>query len=649
MAIAAPHLDDRRFQDLVDDAKRMVMDRCPGWTDHNVSDPGVTLIETFAFMTDQLLYRLNRVPDRLYIKFLELIGIRLFPTTAARTGVTFWLSAPASSTLIIPTGTKSATLRGDGDDPVVFSTIRDLSIVPTEVSIVATRGADVDAMRFLTDQLRVGTAVSAFGDVPAAGDLLMIGLTNAAPANAIALRFDCEIDGVGVDPTDPPLQWEAWSGSEWEHCELEKDETGGLNRRGDIVLHLPVGHAENVVEGERAGWLRARITEARTGQPKYSSSPLLRGLTVVTVGGTAESAHAELIEAEHVGESTGQPGQRFRLPSGPLVGLGHLPIVEVSAADGWEAWTVVEGFTDTGPADQVVIVDSAAGEIEFPPIVRLEDGSIRSYGAIPPSRASIRLRDHAVGGGVRGNVAANSIRTLKSSIPFVRGVTNRHSASGGVDAESVDEARVRGPLVLRTRSRAVTAEDFELLTREAAPEIARVRCIPAATAEDAGHVTVCIVPAAARDRDVVRFEDLLPTEATLAAIARRLEDGRIIGSVVHVEPPSYQGITVVARLRAGPRADADRVRADAVAALHQYFDPLVGGPDGTGWPWGRPAQAGDAFGVLQGIHGVDVVEDVRLFGANPVTGERGEATARLELAANSLVFSYEHQVRVVTP
>ena len=128
-----------------------------------------------------------------------------------------------------------------------------------------------------------------------------------------------------------------------------------------------------------------------------------------------------------------------------------------------------------------------------------------------------------------------------------------------------------------------------------------------------------------------------------------LEDGRIIGSVVHVEPPSYQGITVIARLRAGPRADADRVRVDAVAALHRYFDPLVGGPEGTGWPWGRPAQAGDAFGVLQRIHGVDVVEDVRLFGANPVTGERGEATARLELAANSLVFSYEHQVRVVTP
>jgi len=203
--------------------------------------------------------------------------------------------------------------------------------------------------------------------------------------------------------------------------------------------------------------------------------------------------------------------------------------------------------------------------------------------------------------------------------------------------------------MLRTRSRAVTAEDFELLTREAAPEVARVRCIPAATAEDAGHVTVCVVPAAARHDAVLRFEDLLPSDASLAAIAERLEAARIIGAVVHVEPPTYQGVTVVARLRAAPRADPDRVRADAVTALHRYFDPLVGGADGKGWPWGRPAQSGDAFSVLQSVPGVDVVEDVRLFGANPVTGERGEPTTRLELAANSLVFSYEHQVKVTAP
>ncbi len=376
---------------------------------------------------------------------------------------------------------------------------------------------------------------------------------------------------------------------------------------------------------------------------------MIHAITASTVGATAPAAHVERIEVTGLGESSGQPGQRLVAPSGVMVGIGTDPIVEVSTDDGWEPWSIVEHFNDSGPDDKVVVVDAASGSVEFAPMVRLEDGSVRSFGAIPPQRASIRLREHASGGGADGNVPAHAIRTLKSSIPFIRSVTNRSSATGGVDAESVDEARVRGPLMLRTRSRAVTAEDFEMLTREAAPEVARVRCFPADTAADAGHVTVCIVPAVGREVDRLRFEDLLPTETTLGAIADRLEDCRIIGSTVHIEPPTYQGITVVARLRATPRADVERVQVDAVAALHRYFDPLTGGPDRTGWPWGRPVQAGDAFGVLQATPGVDVVEDVRLFGANPVTGERGAATSRVELARNSLVFSYEHQVQVMAP
>src|SRR3982074_2326662 len=111
MPLPVPNLDDRRFQELVDDAKRLVQRRCPEWTAHNVSDPGVTLIETLAYMVDQLLFRLNRVPERNYIKFLELIGVRLFPPTAARVAITFWLAGPQPGTIPIRPGTQVATLR----------------------------------------------------------------------------------------------------------------------------------------------------------------------------------------------------------------------------------------------------------------------------------------------------------------------------------------------------------------------------------------------------------------------------------------------------------------------------------------------------------------------------------------------------------
>src|SRR5919197_630894 len=111
MALPTPFLDDRHFQDVVDQVKRLIPHYTREWTDHNVSDPGVTLIELFAWMTDMLLYRVNEVPDKLYIKFLELIGIRLDPPRPARAPVTLYLSAPQLTDLTIPEGTEVATVR----------------------------------------------------------------------------------------------------------------------------------------------------------------------------------------------------------------------------------------------------------------------------------------------------------------------------------------------------------------------------------------------------------------------------------------------------------------------------------------------------------------------------------------------------------
>ncbi len=104
-----------------------------------MSDPGVTLIETFAYMTDQLLYRLNRVPDRLYIKFLELIGVRLLPPTPARVPVTFWLATPAVNIIPIQPGTEVSTVRTDIDEAVVvLRSVEELLIIPCKLDAVAT-------------------------------------------------------------------------------------------------------------------------------------------------------------------------------------------------------------------------------------------------------------------------------------------------------------------------------------------------------------------------------------------------------------------------------------------------------------------------------------------------------------------------------
>jgi hypothetical protein len=115
---------------------------------------------------------------------------------------------------------------------------------------------------------------------------------------------------------------------------------------------------------------------------------------------------------------------------------------------------------------------------------------------------------------------------------------------------------------------------------------------------------------------------------------------------VLVEPPSYQGITVVARIRARPRVQRQRLEAEALAALYRYFHPLQGGPDGGGWPFGRPIHAGEVYSVLQGLPGTEFVEEVRLYPADPRTGKREAAMGRIDIGPHTLVFSYDHQVKV---
>ena len=133
MSLPAPDLDDRRFQDIVDEAKRRINRLCPEWTDHNVSDPGVALIELFAWMTEMTLYRLNQVPDRLYVKFLELVGIELASASPARTDLLFTLAAPPEQPIRVPAGTQVGTERGHGEDQIVFMTDTDLLLVRPEL------------------------------------------------------------------------------------------------------------------------------------------------------------------------------------------------------------------------------------------------------------------------------------------------------------------------------------------------------------------------------------------------------------------------------------------------------------------------------------------------------------------------------------
>ena len=650
MPLPTPNLDDRRFQDLVDDAKRLVQQRCPEWTDHNVSDPGVTLIETFAQMVDQLIYRLNRVPDRHYIKFLDLLGVELFPPTAATGTVTFWLAAPQPAAVAVRAETEVATPRTDIEEPVVFGTVGDLNIVPCELHRVASQPVGGDAVD-QTGTLEYGHELRCFSEHPQPGEALLIGLSNAVPACAVVLRFECPVGGVGIDPRNPPLAWEAWNGTDWAACEVERDDTGGFNRPGDVLLHVPASHQPDLIARHRAGWLRCRILPAVGDQPEYTASPRITAIRAFTIGGTVGIVHAETIHDEIIGVSDGAPGQRFVLQRRPVLRADRPTVLRVSggAADGgWTEWLPVADFARSAEHDRHYRLEPVAGEVQFGPAVRQPDGGLRQYGAIPPKGSTLQMSAYRVGGGSGGNIARGLVRVLKTSVPYIARVENRRAVSGGVEGETVDNAKLRGPLELRASGRAVTAEDFEELARTAAPDAARVRCVPAGEGSDASAVRVLVVPKVTPD-SVGRLpgdELRRPPAELLQRIETHLDACRLVGTRLLVTPPVYHGITVVAKLRAQLSAQVDEVNRTAVQALYEYLSPLTGGPERTGWPFGRPVQAFDISAVLAAVPGVATVDEVLVFPAELTTGVRGEAAPRVNVGKNALVMSYRHEVRV---
>ncbi len=645
--IPPPNLDDRSFQDIVDETKRLIPRFTPEWTNHNVSDPGVALIELFAWMSEMVLFRVNQVPERLYVHFLNLAGIEPFPPSVARTDLTFWFSAPTDRPLVIPAGTE-VTTSTSAPDAVVFATEHEAVVGPPRMVAAHTGTArdeqTVDAWEDLTYP---GSAVTCFTSAPVQpGDALLVGFAESLAGAALRLTVQASAQGIGVDPANPPLAWDVWTGESWTPARVARDTTGGLNRHGEIVLLVPQQHTALQLAGTLAYWLRVRLVRPAAGQPTYQASPRLESLRADVVGITVPAEHAASAGPENLGRSVGMPAQQFRVGSVPVAARRTGENVRVVTTTGTSDWTEVADFAASGPGDRHVVWESSTGVIRFGPRVRYPDGTVRQHGAVPPDGAAILVTGYRHGGGVAGNVGARTLTELRSTLPFVSGVENLAPAAGGVDAETVEEAKVRGPLSLRTGQRAVTAGDFERLTRETSVEVARARCLPG-TATGTGAVRVLVVPQVRTDPRTHRIDDFALSEPLLRSIMQVLDERRTVGVAVEVGTPYYQGVSVAALVRALPGRPAALVRQRVLTVVDRYVNPVTGGPAGTGWPFDADLTAAEIAQLLEAVEGVERVEEVQLFEYDLRTARRlGSGQDVLHPEPHTLFLSAEHRVVV---
>jgi predicted phage baseplate assembly protein len=650
MPLPAPELDDRKFQDVVDEAKRLIPRYCPEWTNHNVSDPGVALIELFAWMSEMVLYRVNQVPERLYVHFLNMVGIEPYPPSVARADLTFWLSSVLESQVVVAAGTQAMTTAGasgGAEDAVIFSTTQDLVIAPPELFTAKTITAADDRVADVWDDLRfdvVGVPCFPSPEITP-GDAFYLGFAKSLAGTVLRLSVTAQAEGIGVDPRNPPLVWEVWNGEAWLKATVNDDTTGGLNRPGEIVLLVPIEHQPMTIGNTAAYWLRARLVTPQPGQPTYQATPRLRGITAATLGGTVSAEHAQHVPAETIGRSDGTAAQQFVVSRTPVLPRREGEHVRVIDHDGAADWTEVDDFTQSRQTDRHYVWDSASGVIRFGPRVRYPDGTVRQHGMIPRDGAQIAVTGYRHGGGARGNVGARTLTVMRSTVPYVRGSINLAPATGGVDAETVAEAKVRGPLTLRTGQRAVTAGDYERLTLESSTEVARARCLP--TNRENGSVRVLVVPWVRGEASGHRLDDFAIAAPLMRTINDHLDAHRLVGTAIEVGTPYYQGVSVVALLHTAPGRPAGLVRQRALTALTRYIDPLTGGPDGTGWPFDADINVAAVTQLLESVEGVERVEEALLFEYDLRTGQRlGAGKDVIRLDRHSLFLSARHQVVV---
>lgn len=689
-------LDDRQFQDLVDECLRRIPRYCPEWTNHNPSDPGVTLVELFAWMTDLMLERFNQVPRRNYVTFLELLGVRLQPPAPAKTEVTFYMSTSLPDSYTIPQGTEVATVRTEAEDAIVFSTDRPLSIGTPQIRHLLTAPTAEQEPQVLRDRLVgswrrdatgdwQGLELPLFDDHPQPGNCLYLvfdGMT-AITGNVIAVTFKGDAaTATGINPNDPPCQWQAWTGTHWQPVLLrrEDDKTQGFSfselvRQGgnplagaDVIVHLPQSWPLTHFFTYQGHWLRCVYSQPVANQPGYLRSPRIVGVSSRALGGSVTASQSTLIREESLGTSNGNPGQTVQLQGVPVLPRRQDEYILITPPGGVpQIWQEVNDFAESGPDDRHYTLDSLTGRVQFGPLIRQTqspqqqvpwrspsrqptqiqnslapdnmgvirprtgpatgpttgwDAIEKQYGAVPPRGATIQMLRYRTGGGLRGNVQAGTIRIVKSAVPYVAAVINHGPARGGANSESLDEAAIRVPKRLRTRDRAVTLEDFETLSLDAAAgAIARSRCLAPQHKREAGTVRLLLIPNVDR-QGIERGDGIHPDQLQLSpSLSQRvldyLDHRRLLGVQVVCDTPDYRGVAVQANIAVKPEyqnpSAQQQIMFSLQVALYRFLNPISGGPDGDGWPFGRPVYPSDIFTIAQTIPGILYLGAVQLF------------------------------------
>lgn len=642
MPLEEPQLDDRDFEQLMRDLRLRIPRYSKEWTNYNDSDPGITLLQLFAWLSEMMLFRMNQVPLKNYIKFLKLMGQELRPARPALARLTF-TAAPGVDAQPVPARTQVSAQLDDGGVPLVFETERALDIISAPLEVVGV----FDGAAFLNAtgaNQTPGTKFRPFGWSPDIGNALYLGFKPSAPGAPPFKPFPSKMTFRAFLPPEatagrpqrcagepqrpvPPVKlvWEFRPRADdpfWQRLNVFEDETAAFTREGYVMVEGPPKDMEPTVEPRLSPapllWVRVRI-DGSSLFPK-GQVPELDFLRPNTV----DAVNLSTVGNEVLGISEGQPGERFELQRKP-VAKGSLRLRTELRTGETEGWERRDDFLSSKPDDAHYTLNPTAGIIQF------GDGE---RGRIPDAGAQVIATEYRHGGGARGNrVGPGAIKSPQTVLVGVEKVTNERPAVDGSDEQTLDELKLEAPALLRRRDRAVTPEDFKALAEEVGG-VAGARALAQYHPDHPGvkvpgAITVVVVPDEEKSPQ-------LPSGDLIQRVCEALDEKRLLTAEVFVKGPEYQEVRVEARVRAAPYASFDAVTKKIIDALDALLDPRKG-------EFGRERFPTSLFSTILRVEDVVAVENLNVF----VDGTRHEDLKKpVRVPPDGLVFGGKHIITV---
>ena len=627
MSIDIPQLDELEYDELVDRGRTLISSSDIEWTDFNPHDPGITILELLAWLTESHSYELDQITDAHREKYLQLLGVR--PTPPQPASVRLDLSPAEGQHGRLPAETPLRVDDGSGTHET-FETTHETTLTDGSLAAVVVDHEHGTEPKTHANETE-GVRYRVFGDEPTPGSVLALGFDGDpfASTDELSLFVDFHDDNLPDQAAgdDAPrasspdrvtfepsvdLGWEYCRRylptdreAQWEPLTVDSDTTDSFYETGFVTLDRPEtweptawGSDDSGLFGHQPGlvWLRCRL---ETGG--YEIPPQLDSIELNVVEASHRRHREETLAAASAESTDGSPTYQF----------AHAPVLSGTVRVDGEPWTEVADFDASEPADRHYVLDCQQGTVTF--------GDGRA-GRRPSVDATVTA-SYVSGGGTAGNVPETASwqftdgeQSLGEATLADVDLSARAAATGGRPAESVDDALDRCKRDLRTPYRAVTESEYATIA-ERTPCLRIARTAVDLPAEAASPVSVVVVPYAPPD---VRRPS--PSEGFRAAVQRQLDSHRLLTDRVRVVPPTYAGLEVSVSVTITDRYDDGGEQSAIETRLESYLDPIRGF-DGDGWPFGRSLTPTELREQLLGLPAVDHVADlsVRTVGDAAVT------------------------------